>query len=1015
MIPISLSIEGLFSYRDKQTIDFERLNKARLFGVFGAVGSGKSSILEAITLALFGQCERLGNNDNKNYNAMNLASQKLYVSFEFEYANQKYQYNYGNKRNSKRFDDVRSPERSAFEWVNNSWKPLPTSNAEDVLGLSYENFRRTIIIPQGKFQEFLQLEDAKRTRMLKDMFSLDRFEFDVKAKSLLDKTELELAGFAGSLLELEQYSEEAETKLKSELESVKNQGIEARKKLDLLTEEFGKLNEAQRLDNIWKEKRENYDKAKERIPELNLLSQKLKRYKDASQLFSEDLKQAKKLKLQLEESESNLTRYSAQQKEVEDLFGQFRKTIENLNKTKKEVSIWQKEKAELERLAEYKILLPKQTEWLAAIAKSQEKLNEIVTNIATNEVEERQNEQLLNQFKAKLVQKEQVNQWIYWFETKARLEKQEQDLKVVLLKIEEQLESSKQNRSDLLLKNNIKESSSLEPEITALKINLDSKTQEKDHLLTLSGLEKYASTLHDGEPCPLCGSEEHPHIINSNEAQKALADLEQAIKLQKDKIELYQQLDKQLSAIQIEIENQTTRKKETETQFNQLKNELELYETKKPMLNLGFKNANEAQVLINELNELEASYNQLNEKESARKLNQKVIIEEKDKEQQTLNQYQLELKTVETQLASSNKNWEMIHPEDFIQTDASEIKRLAFALESEQLEIADKISQLELQIKQAEQKLAMISGSYKTQTQVHESIAAEFKGTSISLEEKLADSEFSSLVEVEALLSNSFDVNQMELKINELKLIIDKAKADLEEAEQKAQLNPHYQQNWEEKNQALKLQSELLQDLIGEFKAKDFALKSAVVQREKAASIKEKVSKLETRRLYLTELRNLFKASGFVRFVSQVFLENLCKQADQRFRKLTRNQLSLELDGSLNFVVRDFLHDGQVRSVKTLSGGQTFQAALSLALALSDSFNRFNSGKGHFFFMDEGFGSLDAESLKVVFDALQELRFENRIVGVISHLEELQKEIDTYLKITNLESQGSVVSVSWEM
>ena len=151
MIPLLLTIEGLYSYRTKQVIDFEKLNNARIFGVFGAVGSGKSTVLEAITLALFGQCERLDNRDNKNYNLMNLASNKLYVSFEFEHNEKKYQFNYGNKRNSKNHADVKSPERSSFVWENGFWTPLPSYDAEHIIGLSYDNFRRTIIIPQGKF------------------------------------------------------------------------------------------------------------------------------------------------------------------------------------------------------------------------------------------------------------------------------------------------------------------------------------------------------------------------------------------------------------------------------------------------------------------------------------------------------------------------------------------------------------------------------------------------------------------------------------------------------------------------------------------------------------------------------------------------------------------------------------------------------------------------------------------------------------------------------------------------
>jgi exonuclease SbcC len=76
MIPLKLSIEGLYSYREKQEIDFEKLTSAGLFGIFGAVGSGKSSILEAMMIALYGESERLSKR-GENIGLINLQSQKL--------------------------------------------------------------------------------------------------------------------------------------------------------------------------------------------------------------------------------------------------------------------------------------------------------------------------------------------------------------------------------------------------------------------------------------------------------------------------------------------------------------------------------------------------------------------------------------------------------------------------------------------------------------------------------------------------------------------------------------------------------------------------------------------------------------------------------------------------------------------------------------------------------------------------------------------------------------------------
>jgi exonuclease SbcC len=82
--------------------------------------------------------------------------------------------------------------------------------------------------------------------------------------------------------------------------------------------------------------------------------------------------------------------------------------------------------------------------------------------------------------------------------------------------------------------------------------------------------------------------------------------------------------------------------------------------------------------------------------------------------------------------------------------------------------------------------------------------------------------------------------------------------------------------------------------------------------------------------------------------------------------------------------VRDLLNEGRTRAVKTLSGGQKFQVALCLALALADNIHAQTQSTNNFFFLDEGFGSLDKDSLTEVFETLKSLRKENRIVGVIS-------------------------------
>jgi DNA repair protein SbcC/Rad50 len=183
---------------------------------------------------------------------------------------------------------------------------------------------------------------------------------------------------------------------------------------------------------------------------------------------------------------------------------------------------------------------------------------------------------------------------------------------------------------------------------------------------------------------------------------------------------------------------------------------------------------------------------------------------------------------------------------------------------------------------------------------------------------------------------------------------------------------------------------------------------------EARQKLNKELEQLQLRGQNIALLKSMFNGSGFVNFVSSVYLQNLCEAANDRFFQLTRHNLSLEITDDNNFQVRDFMNGGKVRNVKTLSGGQTFQASLSLALALSDNIQHVTGTGQRFFFLDEGFGSLDKESLTIVFETLKTLHKENRIVGLISHVEEMQQEIDNYVKVNNTPEHGSIIKCSWE-
>lgn len=181
MKPIRLSIKGLNSFNEEQVIDFESLTKHGLFGVFGPTGSGKSSILDGMTLALYGKTSR----DSSNF--INTQCDRMQVGFEFRINEITYHVVRTYKRTPQgkinatkptRIEEVRPDENLLLE---DQTKEVDKKCFE-IIGLKFEDFIRTVVLPQGKFSEFIQLKGKERREMLERLFSLSQYGDDLTRK-----------------------------------------------------------------------------------------------------------------------------------------------------------------------------------------------------------------------------------------------------------------------------------------------------------------------------------------------------------------------------------------------------------------------------------------------------------------------------------------------------------------------------------------------------------------------------------------------------------------------------------------------------------------------------------------------------------------------------------------------------------------------------------------------------------------------------------------------------------------
>lgn len=156
-------------------------------------------------------------------------------------------------------------------------------------------------------------------------------------------------------------------------------------------------------------------------------------------------------------------------------------------------------------------------------------------------------------------------------------------------------------------------------------------------------------------------------------------------------------------------------------------------------------------------------------------------------------------------------------------------------------------------------------------------------------------------------------------------------------------------------------------------------------------------------------LKNLTYGKEMVKFFSWQLLKEIVKLTNGILRTLIGRRFSINVNPNLEFTVSDLLYNKE-RSVNTLSGGETFIVSFALALALSSYIQSKRMRAIQFFFIDEGFSSLDRELLDSVCAVLNELKSQDRLVGLISHIEELKQVIPNSINIKRDITGSSIVT-----
>lgn len=352
MKPIMLKIKGFNSFIDEQVIDFQKLMDKGIFGIFGPTGSGKSSIIDAMTFALYGSVARYENLERRAF--INANTDSTLVEFKFSLTTDKTVY-YEVSREIKKSKAGRLTHNARLiktvddivEVISDKTNSVADKIIE-IIGLNYQDFIRSVVLPQGKFSEFLLLKSKEKREMLERIFGLENYG------SYLN--------FAINERRKEQYKVVADITSKLEVfGDISQENIDELKKNLYEKKKFYEVNK-QKLEkesNIF-DRYKNYMSLKKEFDEYKQKENEFIQKKsdiDKKILLVENGKKAEKVFAFLEEYKKSLDDFNSSDKDLQKYSVEFEKAEKLFDKTKNDL-----EKFNAEKNVEYPLIIKKETE-----------------------------------------------------------------------------------------------------------------------------------------------------------------------------------------------------------------------------------------------------------------------------------------------------------------------------------------------------------------------------------------------------------------------------------------------------------------------------------------------------------------------------------------------------------------------------------------------------------------------------------------------------------------------------
>lgn len=1011
MIPLKLSFQAFGPYVRKQEIDFDKFENSGVFLIHGITGSGKTTILDAMTYALYGKSSG-GQRGDITAMRCQLCREEIptEVEFIFKVREKTYKFtrslNIRTKRNGSK--EYTSAQNAMFLNKDEVFVPFfenpkikdVEQKACEIIGLNHEQFIQVIMLPQGKFEKLLVAKSEEKEEILVTLFNAEKWQEaaewicnearNINRDAAVKKENINMLLKSENAVTVEDlHNQTAELKKNIEITSSEKKDIS-----ELLSSEKAKLEINTDLFNLFEEKTRTENELrtiKEQENSISILSANLDKGKKA-QTIEQRYLNAMNLHGQFNEARQRL---EAEKKNNDECI----LSMENVQKSLLELK---KREGEIENLKENKIMAEGLIHVYSQISTARISSENESMKYDRLKSEEKSNQEQLASARDKLKKFADKKDFIFKNYTVKLPELRERSEKFILL-----------DKKTMEL--NI---TGLEIKKTENAINMLHRDLEKNKRVYAGKIKTYEETynryieqtayiisekLEEGKPCPVCGSIHHP-----KKASRSADNIDSAfIKEMRASIDKLSEESSELNSI---IARQEANKLSKAEKYQSLENEIE-------ELSLTLKGSVKEDTMA-ELKTAEAEAGKLNSLMDAMSALSAEITKFETKGSELSNQLSSQSKLKEE--SAANYNSLSLRKIDGIEDEKS-LMNMINSFKDKIKKYSDELSSLTEKSLLAEKALSSSSASLLFLKEDFERKNKDYNTAKDEYLELLKLNGFADTKEFKSFLADQETLDEWDKKIQDYiiekksvaknlerlkKLTADKTRPDIE-------IMKIMVSELENKITQLEKQSALL----NERKNRLEALIKRVSAEQKLFN--ELLGKYDSYYSFGTTLRG-DKGISLRRYVLGVMLTSVTVEANRLLKNVHggRYQLCRTLEGSgrtrkagLELEVFDG-YSGEKRSVAGLSGGEKFLVSLALSLGLSAVVQAQSGGiKIDTMFIDEGFGSLDSSSIGDAMNILESVKGSKRLVGIISHVQLLKETIESSITVQK-DRNGSTLLIN---